>query len=69
MSHASYVDARTGWRTIRGATAKTRLAPTREQVQENDNLSQSLVTKVRKCLPRCIGIVVLSPIWKTKPAK
>ncbi len=53
-SHGSYVDARTGRRTSRVAKAKERVMPTREQAQENDNLTQGIVTKVRKCPPRFI---------------
>ena len=53
-SHGSYVNARTGRRTIRGAKAKERVVPTNEKAPGNDASTDGKFTKVRKCPPRCI---------------
>ena len=53
-SHGSYVDARTGRRTIRGAKAKERIVASKEKAHGNEALTGGKVAKVRKCPPRCI---------------
>ena len=53
-SHGSYVDARTGRRTIRGANAKERVIALNVMDRENDTPTAGKVSKVRKCPPRCI---------------
>jgi hypothetical protein len=52
-SHGSYVDAKTGRRTIRGCKAKERIASTNENADSEDD-SGAKLTKIRKCPPRCI---------------
>ena len=53
-SHGSYIDARTGRRTIRGANAKERVIALNVTDRENDTPTAGKVSKVRKCPPRCI---------------
>ena len=53
-SHWSYVNARTGRRTIRWFTAKYMFMSSNEKANGNDPLSDGKVTKVRKSLPSCI---------------
>ena len=53
-SHGSYVDVRTGRRTIRGTKAKERVMSSNEKGNGKDTSSNGKVTKVRKCPPRCI---------------
>jgi hypothetical protein len=53
-SHGSYVDARTGRRTVRGAKAKERVVTSKEKHISDDDAVEGKVTKVRKCPPRCI---------------
>ena len=52
--HGSYVDARTGRRTIRGAKAKERIVASKDKAHGNEALTGGKVAKVRKCPPRCI---------------
>ena len=67
-SHGSYVDARTGRRTIRGAKAKERVVSSNEKLSSNDSSNDRKLTKVRKCPPRCM-YVVQCQIQKTKHQK
>ena len=49
--HGSYVDARTGRRTIRGSKAKERVVPATENADSDDDAVAGKVTKIRKCPP------------------
>ena len=64
-SHGSYVDARTGRRTIRGANAKKRPVSSSDQGCDNELAMQGQTTKIRKCPPQDALYVVLSLIQKT----
>ena len=59
-SHGSYVDARTGRRTIRGAKAKERVMSSNEKSIVSDASNDGKLTKVRKCPPRCIVCCAVS---------
>ena len=59
-SHGSYVDARTGRRTIRGANAKERPVSSSDQGCDNEIAIQGQTTKSRKCPPRCIVCCAVS---------
>ena len=58
--HGSYVNARTGRRTIRGAKTKERVVASNEKAHENEALTGGKVAKVRKCPPRCIVCCVIN---------
>jgi len=59
-SHGSYVDARSGRRTIKGANAKKRPVSSSDQGCDNENAIQWKLTKTRKCPPRCIVCYAVS---------
>ena len=53
-SHGSYVNARTGRITIRGAKAKEGFVASNDKAHGNEALTGGKVAKVTKCPPRCI---------------
>ena len=67
-SHGSYVDARTGRRTIRGAKAKERVVSSNKKLSSNDSSNDGKLTKVRKRPPRCIVCCAMSD-QKNKASK
>ena len=58
--HGSYVNARTGRRTIRGAKAKARIVASIGKAHGNEALTGGKVAKVRKFPPRCIVCCVMN---------
>ena len=53
-SHGSYVNARTGRITIRGAKPKEGVVASNEKAHGKEALTGGKVAKVRNCPPRCI---------------
>jgi hypothetical protein len=59
-SHGSYVDARTGRLPSSGKRVKEKVYPIQGESAENDDSTDHVARKVRKCPPKCVVCCALS---------